>query len=990
MTGRQDQSRSQRLADAVALDASRVIGTPEAARFPWSSERPALVILAAGRGTRFGAAPKCVQPVAGLPLARHTIQSFRHHFSGPVIAVIGYRHKDVAAALGSDLWFVRSDNPVGGTAFAVYEAFCLPELDMYDPPLFIAMGDRIVPHLFFERLWAEHRRGGREADLTFLTARYEPPRHQGKGRILRDAEGRVLRIIEERDLQAESNELTRQALASLTEGNCPLYLIRARRLKQCLSDRTADNAQGQYYLTDIVGVLASRGGDIRTVTTVPTDRVYDLLTADLTRPEDLPLLEALVQERRDLLAGEADDGIERAVQRLTQDRPPGQVAAIARQLAELLEGERREGLGFDPEAPVAIGVSGGRLRIAFMHPDMVRFYGPAWQMAIGAADADGREQVVMLVQAASDRRLHLVPMDPRYRESRSELPADGPEMYPDEEISDLHAYEAFGTRMSETLLLALGYFSDAELAARRARGLPLPPSSLWVSSNRRRPFALVANALASLRTLRSGHLGARVQAILGSGRFQGLRVIVTGGIPQGGFSSSSAVTLAVKNALNALYAFELPDDLLIWLASQAEYGTGVRAGSLDQATEQKGRPGQGALISSNPAEGYRLLGMFRVPTDRIALFFPYSVARDRDAWRWSWGGYAERPEGPRLTAEEFRKMTGKAAEIAAVLTRLPFDTSFFQWVEKDVLSTGRFSMENRRRIAALLRALPLRIRRQELRARLEAERDWVAEQWRLAGRSRDEAERLAAGMADALLDGWREPMMRRTLPSGEAVDEPGVPLRAMVAYLFGEVAKNACLLYDPEGWITYVTASQRGDRMVEVDWSRLPDRAALEGELPWERDVEGPARLDRWLERLEAGWFDFDRGLDDDSLSGEPPDFVRLEGSNFFRGLALVDLVEAMLKRAFGPEAVAVRINAAGQGDYFQVHVDRRRADPSEVKAFLVRAFYRRFGLNPQPPFVEPSPGGGAVGVRLSRYRDLELLLQRLDAWTKKTEMSPL
>lgn len=59
--------------------------------------------------------------------------------------------------------------------------------------------------------------------------------------------------------------------------------------------------------------------------------------------------------------------------------------------------------------------------------------------------------------------------------------------------------------------------------------------------------------------------------------------------------------------------------------------------------------------------------------------------------------------------------------------------------------------------------------------------------------------------------------------------------------------------------------------------------------------------------------------------TGTPPEFHCLEGSNFFRGLALIDLAEAMLKRAFGREAVAVRVNAAGQGDYFQVHVDKTR-----------------------------------------------------------------
>jgi hypothetical protein len=125
--------------------------------------------------------------------------------------------------------------------------------------------------------------------------------------------------------------------------------------------------------------------------------------------------------------------------------------------------------------------------------------------------------------------------------------------------------------------------------------------------------------------------------------------------------------------------------------------------------------------------------------------------------------------------------------------------------------------------------------------------------------------------------------------------------------------------------------------------------------------------------------FDFDRGLDDATLEASPPpEFHLLEGSNFFRGLPLIDLAEAMLKRAFGVEAVAVRVNAAGQGDFFQVHMDTRLVEPDRVKAFLRKGFYNRFGLKPDPEFVEPHPGGGAAGVRLSRFELLDDLARRL------------
>jgi len=108
--------------------------------------------------------------------------------------------------------------------------------------------------------------------------------------------------------------------------------------------------------------------------------------------------------------------------------------------------------------------------------------------------------------------------------------------------------------------------------------------------------------LASIRALRSRNIGAKVKEYLGIENFRGLKIVSTGNIPQGGFSSSSAVTVATKNSINALLNLGIPSDLLVHLACQAEYGTGVRAGSLDQATEQKGIAGQGTLISSNPKD----------------------------------------------------------------------------------------------------------------------------------------------------------------------------------------------------------------------------------------------------------------------------------------------------------------------------------------------------------------------------------------------------
>jgi hypothetical protein len=327
-----------------------------------------------------------------------------------------------------------------------------------------------------------------------------------------------------------------------------------------------------------------------------------------------------------------------------------------------------------------------------------------------------------------------------------------------------------------------------------------------------------------------------------------------------------------------------------------------------------------------------------------------------------------------------RKLTGKAAEIAALLIRLPLDVDFFKPLENDLLEDGLLNQTNRAFITETLRQIPFLASPDELRQKLEESRGWYLSQWiEVGGLDPQSATQKVDATIASLLSGWRNPVLRRTTASGQIVEECGVPLRAMMAYLYAEVAKNFYLIHHPEEWIEWVTRSQWGDRCFDIDARKLPSRKDMESLLAWEKGWSGPALMERWLARFQARPFDYQRGLDDKSLSNsEPPEFHKLEGGNFFRGLALIDLAEAMLKRAFGEDAVAMRVNAAGQGDYFQVHVDTQKVAIEEVKQFLRLAFYRRFGLSPEPDFVEIHPGGGAVGVRLNRYDSLSHLVQKL------------
>ena len=91
-------------------------------------DTPVLIVLAAGKGTRFGTNPKCIQPVCGVPLAQHTINAFRRMSDAPAICLVGYKHEEIQQSLGEENIYILSDNPVGGTAYAAWEALSFEEL----------------------------------------------------------------------------------------------------------------------------------------------------------------------------------------------------------------------------------------------------------------------------------------------------------------------------------------------------------------------------------------------------------------------------------------------------------------------------------------------------------------------------------------------------------------------------------------------------------------------------------------------------------------------------------------------------------------------------------------------------------------------------------------------------------------------------------------------------------------------------------------------
>ncbi len=211
-----------------------------------------IVILAAGMGKRMRSRlPKVLQPLAGRPMLDHVLDATEGFSDSPRVIVVGHGAGDVKAHLAgrSDVAFALQE-PQLGTGHALRQA--LPALDMSDPRTLVCLGD--VPLLARETI-ERIREAAREADLVLLTVDLENP--TGYGRILRDAEGAVLGIVEEKDATPEERRIR--------EVNTGIMCLPTERLETWLSALTAGNAQGEYYLTDVIGLAAREGARITTV-----------------------------------------------------------------------------------------------------------------------------------------------------------------------------------------------------------------------------------------------------------------------------------------------------------------------------------------------------------------------------------------------------------------------------------------------------------------------------------------------------------------------------------------------------------------------------------------------------------------------------------------------------------------------------------------------------------------------------------------------------
>ncbi|MBI1174127.1 MAG: UDP-N-acetylglucosamine diphosphorylase/glucosamine-1-phosphate N-acetyltransferase [Sideroxydans sp.] len=207
-----------------------------------------IVILAAGKGTRmYSDKPKVLHHLAGRPLLQHVLDCATQLQPRQVCVVYGHGGEAVPQAMSQySAQFVLQE-PQLGTGHAVQQA--MPHLDDGSHTLVLYGDVPLMQHATLHQM--QHAAGN---GLVLLTVNLENP--VGYGRIVRDAEGDVQRIVEEKDATPEEREIS--------EVNTGILLAPTRELRAWLAKLQNNNAQGEYYLTDIVAMAVEQGLAVHT------------------------------------------------------------------------------------------------------------------------------------------------------------------------------------------------------------------------------------------------------------------------------------------------------------------------------------------------------------------------------------------------------------------------------------------------------------------------------------------------------------------------------------------------------------------------------------------------------------------------------------------------------------------------------------------------------------------------------------------------------
>ncbi len=216
------------------------------------------IVLAAGQGKRMKSRLyKVLHQVCGKPMVSHVLSAVKEAACERAVIIVGHGADAVQATLGDSAEYAYQAEQLG-TGHAVMQAKAL--LGNEDGVTVVICGDTpLVRAETIEAMIAQHV--AQDAAATVLTALFDDP--SGYGRVVRGAAGDVERIVEHKDCSPEE--------AAVREINTGTYCFDNRKLFAALDRVTNANAQGEYYLTDVIGILKAQG-----------DRVGAIASADVS------------------------------------------------------------------------------------------------------------------------------------------------------------------------------------------------------------------------------------------------------------------------------------------------------------------------------------------------------------------------------------------------------------------------------------------------------------------------------------------------------------------------------------------------------------------------------------------------------------------------------------------------------------------------------------------------------------------------------------
>ena len=239
-----------------------------------------VILLAAGQGTRMkSAVPKVLHSLGGKALYLHVLETAKRLDPAAVAIVVGHAARTVqeACPVRDINWAVQEEQL--GTGHAVLCAH--DKFRGFNGDILILSGDVPLIEEQTLRMMIEHQRSSR-ADLSFLTAQLDNPK--GYGRILRNAQGAIAGIVEEKDATDEQRQIS--------EINTGIYVVSSPFLFDALAAVRNHNQQKEYYLTDIVAIALRQGKEVEAV---HVDDVRE--TLGINSREDLAKMEKNLRDK---------------------------------------------------------------------------------------------------------------------------------------------------------------------------------------------------------------------------------------------------------------------------------------------------------------------------------------------------------------------------------------------------------------------------------------------------------------------------------------------------------------------------------------------------------------------------------------------------------------------------------------------------------------------------------------------------------------------